>query len=109
MLTFHRDQQRIVVTGDMVFDNADALCHQGRDFIQHAPSVDGSVVIVDLSGVEAVSSVAVSVLLSWMRTADKHGSTLSIEAMPDRLLDIARVSGVDAVLPIENTNKSMSM
>lgn len=59
-----------------------------------------SSLVVDLSGVEAVDSAAVSLMLVWMREAQRRNITLCFNAVPENLMSLARLYGVSDVLPL---------
>jgi phospholipid transport system transporter-binding protein len=54
---------------------------------------------VDFSRVEAVDSAALSMLLGWLRAAQKSGHHLRVENLPENLLSLARLYGVEEMLP----------
>ncbi|MBI3773829.1 MAG: STAS domain-containing protein [Gammaproteobacteria bacterium] len=61
----------------------------------------GDTVICDLSGIERSDSAGLALLMSWMRAAQHRGRSLRLRAMPAQLLSLVRVSGLEAVLPLE--------
>ena len=89
------DDNRIAVEGDMLFADALALRSQGESLLAGL----GSPAVVDLTAVENVGSVGVSVLMCWMREAEKLGKQLKFVNMPDKMYDVSRVSGLDEVIP----------
>ncbi|MFZ5604255.1 MAG: STAS domain-containing protein [Pseudomonadota bacterium] len=89
------DASRFAVEGDMLFADAHALRAAGEALL---PTLT-SPVTVDLAAVEGVGSVGVSVLLCWMRAAEKLGKSLIFVNMPERMYDVSRVSGLDEVIP----------
>ena len=54
---------------------------------------------VDWSGVEAVDSAAVSMLLGWARDAQSKQRTLKVANLPADLLSLANLYGVAEMLP----------
>lgn len=58
---------------------------------------------VDFSQVEAVDSAAVSMLLGWLRAAQRNQRTLRVTGLPDDLLSLARLYGVAELLPQQST------
>lgn len=85
---------RMAVEGDMLVTNAVTLRHQGEALLASLSSP----VTVDLSQVGAVSSAGVSVLLSWMRKSEALGKQLVVANIPEKMRDVCRVSGLDALL-----------
>ncbi|MDN5514596.1 MAG: STAS domain-containing protein [Pseudomonas sp.] len=56
---------------------------------------------LDCSGVEKSSSVGLALLLAFMRDARKAGRELTISALPDDMREIAQVSGLLELLPLQ--------
>jgi len=55
--------------------------------------------LVDFSAVESVDSAAVSMLLGWERAAQHGERKLLVTGLPEDLLSLARLYGVDKLLP----------
>lgn len=83
----------MVVSGPLTIATVPALFATG---LQHLTSED---MLVDFSGVEAVDSAAVSLLLGWLRAAQRSQHTLSVTGLPDDLLSLAQLYGVTELLP----------
>lgn len=49
---------------------------------------------IDLAGVSAVDSAALALLIEWLREAQKRGRELVYANIPEKLQDIARLSGM---------------
>jgi phospholipid transport system transporter-binding protein len=62
------------------------------------PLGEGALVI-DLAHVEVADSAAVSLLLSWLRRAQRIRVVLSLVNVPDNLLSLAKLYGVAELLP----------
>lgn len=92
------DASRMAVEGDLLVDGALELRAAGEALL----ATLSSPVTVDLAGAGAVGSVGVSVLLCWMRHAEKIGKRLIFVNMPDKMYDVSRVSGLDEVIPFSN-------
>lgn len=69
-------------------------------FNQGVPLNDGArELVVDMAGVEAVDSSAVSLMLSWLRAAQRKNVKLAFVNVPRNLLSLASLYGVaDALL-----------
>jgi phospholipid transport system transporter-binding protein len=67
-------------------------------------------VTVNLSGVTRVDSAGLALLLEWLRQARSERRAIQFTALPDKLLAIARLSGVDGLLqdgyPASSTSAS---
>ena len=86
---------RYALCGDVEFASAGRLLEEGRTAFSGQASVE-----VDLSGMSSADSVGLAVLIEWTRNARSEGRQISFRAAPARLLDIARISGVDDLLPL---------
>lgn len=56
---------------------------------------------IHLKGLESAHSGVLSLLLCLIRAADRHQREIVFVDMPDRLYDMARMSGLDQLLPLE--------
>lgn len=57
---------------------------------------------VNLAALQRFDSTALAVLLELSAQAQRVGKKLVLQAMPSRLNDLARVYGIDALLPAAN-------
>ena len=53
---------------------------------------------MNLGEVTRVDSAGLALLLEWLRLARSEGRAMRFTALPDKLLAIARLSGVDGLL-----------
>jgi phospholipid transport system transporter-binding protein len=60
---------------------------------------DGDLVL-DFSGVTRVDSSALALLLAWLRRLKARESAVELRELPESLLALARLYGVDALLPL---------
>lgn len=56
---------------------------------------------IDLSALQSVNSVTLSVLLSILRIAEQRSCVVSFCNMSGDLFSIARVGGLDSILPLK--------
>ncbi|EIK54275.1 hypothetical protein YO5_04072 [Stutzerimonas stutzeri TS44] len=75
-----------------------ALREQGRGLIR---ADAGAELVVDCSAIEKSSSVGLSLLLAFMRDARAAQRPVRISGMPADMLEIARVSGLLDILPLD--------
>ncbi|MDR3213263.1 MAG: STAS domain-containing protein [Azoarcus sp.] len=54
---------------------------------------------LDLSGVTRVDSAALALLLAWLRRAKASGSKIELRVLPGALDALARLYGIDPLLP----------
>lgn len=83
----------LTISGPLTMATVPVLLPEG---VAHLEKGD---VLVDLSGVELVDSAAVSLLLGWLRAAQRHQRQLRLTGIPDDLFSLARLYGVDRLLP----------
>ncbi|MCF7980708.1 MAG: STAS domain-containing protein [Pseudomonadales bacterium] len=84
------------VSGELAFANVVAIRDQGIVLLDKADSD----VEISLAGVTRAGSAAVSLLLSWLRFAAEKEINLVFSHLPADLDGVARVSGIDQILPI---------
>lgn len=89
--------QQLMVSGTIDFDNAVDMSQQGERLISKAADQ----LEIDFSQVTRAGSAALTLLLSWVRYAVNHQKSLTFTNLPHDLLGVAKVSGVDQVLPIK--------
>jgi phospholipid transport system transporter-binding protein len=81
------------LTGPLNLDTVKTLFDRGLP--QGQPRL-----VVDLAAIEAVDSSAVSLMLVWLREAQRRNITLCFSGIPDNLMSLARLYGVADVLPV---------
>lgn len=90
------DDGVILLSGVLDHSNVVSARERGEALLGQA----GSRCAVSLSGLESAHSAVLSLLLCWLRFAGKRQLSLTFVDMPDRLYDMARVSGLDDLLPL---------
>lgn len=87
-------RRRIALQGDLIFETVPQVWHE------HAATItgEGSEFTVDLQAVKRVDSSALALMVSFARSAHNNKKTLNFEHIPDAVLAIARVTGVDEFL-----------
>ena len=89
-----RDGDRLRVSGDLTMDTVAALFDTGLQ-----PGAGGALEI-DLAQVQTLDSAAVSLLLSWLRRAQRNNVALTFAHVPENLMSLARLYGVAELLPL---------
>lgn len=84
---------RFTVSGAVTFATAGDLLAASQ-----ALFTGEQVITVDLAAVTKVDSAGLALLLEWLRRARSEGRAVSFTGLPDKLVDIAKLSGVDAML-----------
>jgi phospholipid transport system transporter-binding protein len=89
-----REGRRIVLSGPVTLANVGALFEEGRRHI------DEGVSLVDLADVAELDSSLLAMLLAWLREAKSRGHELAFVNLPAALSTIARLYGVEGLLPL---------
>lgn len=91
-----QDGDNYRIQGRITSDNAHALLTEGLKLFVR----DG--LVVDLSQLEEVDSSAVSLVLEWLREAQRNQRRLRFTNLPDNLKSLATLYGVlDLIQPAE--------
>lgn len=88
-----REGPRMIISGPVTLANAAALLEEGRRHL-----ADG-VQTVDLGEVSEMDSALLALLLAWLRDARQRERPLAFAHLPESLRTIARLYGVDRLLP----------
>ena len=88
-----REGRRITLSGPVTLANVAELLEQGRKHL------DEGVQTVDLAEVTELDSALLALLLSWLREAKSRNRELAFANLPPALSTIARLYGVDGLLP----------
>lgn len=84
------------ITGELTFDTVPEIWqHHGRF------AGDGGAVTVDLAGVTRADSAGLVLLVEWLRAAQQQNRPIRFRNIPGPLLAIAKVSGLDTLLPLQ--------
>ena len=88
-----RENGRLLLSGPVTLANVGEVLAEGRRLL-----ADGAAT-VDLAEVSELDSSALALLLAWLREARAAGRTLAFANVPAALRTIARLYGVEALLP----------
>lgn len=91
-----REGDRLVVSGRLTMDSI------GASFSEAMQPLEGKDWTIDLAQVEAADSAAVSLLLGWLRNAQRHDAKLNLLNVPDNLRSLAGLYGVADALPLNH-------
>jgi phospholipid transport system transporter-binding protein len=83
----------MLVSGPVTLANVAALLEDGRRHIAEG------VQTVDLGEVSEMDSALLALLLAWLRDAKARAQAISFANLPESLRTIARLYGVDRLLP----------
>jgi|TARA_B100000700_G_scaffold28456_2_gene27284 phospholipid transport system transporter-binding protein len=88
---------QLAVSGDVDFDVAAPLAAAGAKWIADQPVTDA--LQFDLRGVDRVSSAALSVMLEWLRSAQRAGIEVAGVQLSPALAKLTALAGLDSLLP----------
>jgi phospholipid transport system transporter-binding protein len=88
---------QLALSGPLVFDTANQLLDASRGMF-----AGNTTIAIDLGGVTRIDSAGLALLLEWLRWGSSEGRTVHFRALPDKLLAIARLSGVEEMLVTGN-------
>jgi phospholipid transport system transporter-binding protein len=88
-----REGPRMLVSGPVTLANVAALLEEGRRYLGEG------VETVDLADVSEMDSALLALMLAWLRDAKANDRALSFANLPESLRTIARLYGVDRLLP----------
>jgi phospholipid transport system transporter-binding protein len=96
-----RDGSRLALSGPVTLANVAEVLAEGRRHLDEGRRrQDEGVRVVDLAGVTELDSALLALLLAWLRDARKRERPLEIANPPASLRTIARLYGVDGLLPL---------
>ncbi len=86
------------LVGVLDYRSGPALREQGRQLITVCTQAG---VLLDCAGVSKSSSVGLALLLAFMRDARGAGKQLVLRNLPEDMREIAQVSGLGDLLPLQ--------
>lgn len=87
---------RLQVSGDVTMATVSALFTEGLHLNRNGEAV--SAFVVDFSQLGTVDSSAVSLMLAWLREAQRNNTQLKFANVPDNLFSLANLYGVAELL-----------
>ena len=97
-----REGRRVVVSGSVTLANVAAILEEGR---RHLAEGVGT---VDLGEVTDMDSSLLAAMLAWLRDTKSRGRELTFVNLPESLQTIARLYGVDSLLPVTESAAASS-
>jgi len=89
---------RYAVVGELNMQTVPGIARQASAFL-NGPHGE---VTIDLSGVTRADSAGLALLLDWSRVARRQQYTLRFTNLPEQLMQIAKVSELDEILPVSH-------
>lgn len=96
-----RTEDRLQVTGNVTIATVSALFSAGLKARENGKASSGmGDMAVDFSGLEKVDSSAVSLMLVWLREAQRNKVNLRFIHVPGNLMSLAKLYGVAELLTL---------
>lgn len=92
-----REGRRILISGPVTLANVAAVLDEGRRHLEEG------VRTVDLAEVTEMDSSLLALMLAWLREAKSRNRELAFANLPESLRTIARLYGVDGLLPVSTS------
>ena len=89
-----REGPRMLISGPVTLGNVSAVLEEGRRHLAEG------VQTIDLAEVSEMDSALLALLLAWLRDAKAREQPIAFSNPPESLLTIARLYGVDRLLPV---------
>lgn len=83
------------VSGELDFETVPGLLEQGQAMFEAAAPA----LRLDLQGVTRADSAGLALLVEWLKAARRRDREIAFVNVPEQLLAMARVSGLEEVLP----------
>jgi len=85
-----------VLSGSLSFATVPQIYTQGGMIFDH----NSPTLTLDLQGVAHTDSAGLALMMEWMRNAQQQGKQIRFKNIPAQMLSIARLSGLDTILPL---------
>jgi len=86
---------RLEIHGELSFASVPALWRECR-----AQCAAGNAIDIDLGQVQRSDSAGLALLVEWLRETQRSGASLRFFNIPAQMLEIARASGLEQILPL---------
>ena len=90
--------QHYVLSGELSFESVPALSGSILPLLQENARLD-----ISLDKVRRSDSAGVAMLVEWLRLARQQDKPLRFLDIPEQMLSIVRVSGLDTILPLSRS------
>ena len=93
--------RRFRVAGDLTYETVDRLLDEDDVLFAGDPAE----IEIDLSGVSHTTSAGLALMLEWLRQARSRDVTIRFSQVPAQILGIARLSQLEDILEIEDSDQ----
>lgn len=91
------DERTFFLDGDVALATVSSLLTQSRELW-----AGGGDQIIDMSRVRRIDSSSLALMLEWARAARAGGGSVHFRNVPGQVLAVARLCGVETLLPTES-------
>ena len=98
-ITEHDGVSELALAGDVDISCVGELVERASHALNNASA---ETLVLDLAGVTFIDSSGIGALFHINTEADKSGKSMTLRAVPPRVRDVLKISGLDLVLPIED-------
>jgi len=84
-----------VLRGELSFSTVMDVSRRSADLLWQ-----GEAVTLDLAGVTRTDSAGLALLVEWIRIARRNGTTIWFRNIPEQMMAVAAVVGLDSLLPV---------
>ena len=85
------------LSGDLSFQSVPELWQKNKAVLFKDDSLE---LDISLAGLERSDSSGLAILVEWFREAEQQNRKINFINIPQQMYDIARVSGLDEILPL---------
>ncbi len=89
-----RTEGQMAVLGEATVETVESLFVEGLAFMKKAGKLD-----INFGALTRVDSAALALLFGWIRVARQQNILLTFSDLPQQVLDLSRVAGIDTLLP----------
>jgi phospholipid transport system transporter-binding protein len=93
-----KNSNEFVVRGELNFATVPRLRDKGNQLLSQQ-----GIIVFNFEGVSRSDSSAIALLTAWTRQARRSGKKVLFTHIPSQLLDIAKLSGLNSILPIQTS------
>ena|SRR5579862_9275473 len=91
-ITFENDT--FVITGELNFSNVMSLYQKSLPQFARAQKL-----VFDLAKLKSINSIGLALIIDWINYAKSQNKHIEFHNIPADLLSLAKVSGIDALIP----------
>ena len=104
--SIRQENHKFFVQGTLNVDTVVKLTKQSTQLIsQLTTQTQDTKICFDLKAVIIEDASAIAMLLSWIRAANKYRLAIEFSHLPEKLVAIARLGGVDKIIQKETTHE----